>query len=529
MGDLRKPRDPSLVCRHSRSCRWLAIVVVAATLAGARGGAQGPGSALTLLSKAGRRPMPIAVINDQDFVALDELASTFQLAVHEEAGAITVSYKGRTIVLTPDQALASVAGRLVSLPAAPVRSGRRWMVPLEFINRALAPIYDERLDLRKPSRLLVVGNLRVPRIVVRYDPVAAPPRLTIDARPETPASVAQQNDRLTVKFDADALDLTIAPMLPGREIVQAIHQVDPVTIGIELGPKFATLRTSTETVDATSRTTVDFLPAPAATPVAPASPAAPPPMAPPELSAAGAPTLRTIVIDPGHGGDDEGVHGSGGSKEKDVTLAVARRLKQIVEGRLGVRVLLTRDDDRNVAIDDRAALANNNKADLFLSLHADGAPRQATSGASVLYAAFDSVATAAARASLAADKLPTFGGGSRDIDLVLWDLAQYRHVDQSARLADLVEQQLLGRVPLAAHPLDRAPLRVLESANMPAVLIEMGFLSNPAQEKQLTAAGFQSIVAQATFDGLLKFRDALDEAHRAADGGPGAPPPGGGR
>ena len=120
---------------------------------------------LTVFSKDGRRAVPIAMVGDQEFVGLDDLVAMFQLTLREDAlGAITVAYKGKTILLTPDQALASVSGRLVSLPAPPSRNGRRWLVPEEFISRALALIYDLRLDLRKPSRLLVVGDLRVPRI-----------------------------------------------------------------------------------------------------------------------------------------------------------------------------------------------------------------------------------------------------------------------------------------------------------------------------------------------------------------------------
>ena len=152
------------------------------------------------------------MVADQEFVALDDLAAAFQLTVREESlGAITVTYKGKTIVLTPDQALASVAGRLVSLPAPPSRSGRRWLVPVEFISRALALVYDARLDLRKPSRLLVVGDLRVPRIIVRYDPLGARGRLTIDATPRAHSTVTQESGTdLSIKFDADALDAPIA-------------------------------------------------------------------------------------------------------------------------------------------------------------------------------------------------------------------------------------------------------------------------------------------------------------------------------
>ena len=118
-----------------------------------------PAPALTLLAKEGRRTLPLTIVADQEMVGLDDLAATFQLTVREESlGAITVSYKGKTIVLTPDQALASVSGRLVSLPSPPARNGRRWLVPVELISRALALIYDTRLELRKPSRLLIIGD-----------------------------------------------------------------------------------------------------------------------------------------------------------------------------------------------------------------------------------------------------------------------------------------------------------------------------------------------------------------------------------
>src|SRR4029077_16990384 len=112
----------------------------------------------------------------------------------------------------------------------------------------------------------------------------------------------------------------------------------------------------------------------------------------------------------------------------------------------------------------------------------------------------------------APERLPTFNGGLRDIELVPWDLAQIGHIDQSIELATILEQQFHDRIPLSSRPVARAPLRVLESANMPAVLIEMGYLTNPDQEKQLARTDFQNTVVQAIFDAVLKFRDALDQA-----------------
>jgi N-acetylmuramoyl-L-alanine amidase len=155
------------------------------------------------------------------------------------------------------------------------------------------------------------------------------------------------------------------------------------------------------------------------------------------------------------------VRSAEGAKEKDLTLAIARRAKGVIEARLGLRVLLTRDDDRNVPLDDRTSMANNNKADLFISLHVNGSMRPATSGAAIFCAAFDKDAAQAAAVG-GTERLQTFGGGSRDIEMVPWDLAQTRHLDRSEAFAQLLEQGFHDRVPLAAHPIDRAPLRVLE-------------------------------------------------------------------
>jgi N-acetylmuramoyl-L-alanine amidase len=159
-----------------------------------------------------------------------------------------------------------------------------------------------------------------------------------------------------------------------------------------------------------------------------------------------------------------------------------------------------------VPIDERTAIANNNKADLFISLHANGSMRKTTTGASIFCAAFDKD-TSEPSAAGGAERVPTFGGGARDIELVMWDLAQTRHLDRSAAFAELLQEQLHDRVPLSSTPNDRAALRVLESANMPAVLVEMGYLTNADQEKLMTSDPFQSAVVQAILDAIVKFRD----------------------
>jgi N-acetylmuramoyl-L-alanine amidase len=488
-----------------------AILGLFLLVAGHLAGQSGP-TPLTLLSKEGRRTMALSLVNGRESVALDDLASTFQLAVREEAGALTVSYKRETVVLTPDQALASVAGRLVTLPAPPSRAGGRWMVPLEFISRALAPIYDTRLDLRGSSHLLIVGDLRVPHVAIRYDLVGGGARLTLDATPRAASTVTQEADRLTIKFDADALDAAVpAVQLQGlAQLVQAIRVADAVTVAVDLGPRFSGFRAATQQTDTSTHLVIDLV----GQVEAAASPPAPSP-APPDLPSGGQEisTIRTIVIDPGHGGKDAGVRGAEGALEKELTLVIARRAKAAIESRLGIRVLLTREDDRSVPLEERTAVANNNKADLFLSLHVNGSLRTATRGASIYVAAFSDADRA--EAALSPSRVPLVGGGLRDIELVPWDFAQVRHVDQSTALAHILERELQDRVPLDARAVDRAPFRVLASANMPAVLVELGYLTNADQEQQLGAAEFQNTLVQAISDAVLKFREYLSGGNGA--------------
>jgi N-acetylmuramoyl-L-alanine amidase len=221
-----------------------------------------------------------------------------------------------------------------------------------------------------------------------------------------------------------------------------------------------------------------------------------------------------MVIDPGHGGNDTGVVGTGGMAEKQMALDVARRVKSLIEARLGIRVVLTREDDRRVSLDERAALANNNKASLLISLHANAALAPSVAGAEVFYESLDPELEAARRAAEANSvTLPVLGGGTRTIDVVRWDLAQARHIDSSQVLANFLEDELRTRVPLGPRPLQQAPMRVLAGANMPAALIEMAYLTNPAQEKRASSSDYQVSISQAIYETVLRFRAHL-EANR---------------
>src|SRR5262249_57950721 len=183
----------------------------------------------------------------------------FQVNVREESlGNITATYKGKTIVLTPDQPLASVSGRLVSLPAPPRRApSRRWLVPIEFM-RALALVYDSKIELRKPSHLVIVGDLRVPRVQVQYHPSITYGRLTIDATPRALGTVTREGDHLAVKFDADAIELvTTGAQFPPQGLIQSVRLADAATLAFDLGTRFGTFKATSTPGDTSARLVID--------------------------------------------------------------------------------------------------------------------------------------------------------------------------------------------------------------------------------------------------------------------------------
>ena len=470
------------------------------------------------------------MVGDQEMLRLDELAPLLQVTVREDraAKALTVSRGASVVVLSLDQGLASIGGKILSLAAPPARDGSRWLVAPDTVSRALAPIAGVRTEVRSASRLIVLGDLRVPRITVQQEPGGPPTRISIEIIPRAAFTVVQEPKRLLVRFDADGLD--IGPITAGGGLVESVAAADPVTLAIALDKAFGTFRAATVPIDAaSSRLVIDLTAAGAPAPApsglaraqaqpAPAPPVPPPPAAAPRPEAAVAlppaqpPGIRTIVIDPGHGGDEQGTRGAGGALEKDLVLDVARRLRSVLDARLGIRVLLTRDDDRVVPHDERASIANNNKADLFVSLHANSSPNKSAKGAEVFYLSLDGLGAEARRMveSPEAAPVPMLGGGSRDIDLILWDMAQARHLNESAAFAMLVEEELRRRVEMSPNAVQQAPFRVLVAANMPAVLVEMGFLSNPEQEAQLISDDFKNHVVQALFDAIVRYRARID-------------------
>jgi len=208
---------------------------------------------------------------------------------------------------------------------------------------------------------------------------------------------------------------------------------------------------------------------------------------------------RVIAIDPGHGGDESGARGSNGTTEKAVSLSLARILA--TELQREYRVILTRTDDIQLDLDNRAALANHHKADLFISIHTGGSFVHSTSGISIYY--YRDYTEDPGKRSEDDSKTPS-QGQDKSIP-ILWDQVQNRYLEKSRILARLINTRLNDASIGKQSSVQGAPLLLLQGANMPAILIEIGYLSNPAEEKQLTDQRFLTDLAQEISRGIDEY------------------------
>jgi N-acetylmuramoyl-L-alanine amidase len=209
-----------------------------------------------------------------------------------------------------------------------------------------------------------------------------------------------------------------------------------------------------------------------------------------------------VVIDAGHGGHDPGaIAPVGGKREKDVTLAIARAIKAELLASGRVRVALTREDDTFIILQDRAAIARGIKADLFISIHADSAPVDTASGATVYTlseVASDRQAQALANRENKADIINgvDLGGENKEIASILVDLAQRETMNDSARFANLLKRESSGLVPFRSDFHRMAGFAVLKAPDTPAILLEVGYVTNSDDVARLSSSDGQKRIAQ---------------------------------
>jgi N-acetylmuramoyl-L-alanine amidase len=221
--------------------------------------------------------------------------------------------------------------------------------------------------------------------------------------------------------------------------------------------------------------------------------------------------IGRIVIDPGHGGHDTGTIGPGGLMEKNLVLDIAKELKRLLEEHLGAEVVLTREDDVFIPLEQRTAIANQHQADLFVSIHANSSSTRNISGVETYYLDF---ARTAAEREIAARENAASSQNIRDLEELIKRIMQADKSRESRELAATIQKKLFSdaqRLFSTPHNrgVRRAPFVVLIGANMPSVLAEVAFISNPKDEKLLQKPDARLRLAQSLFSGIEGYMKAL--------------------
>jgi len=211
--------------------------------------------------------------------------------------------------------------------------------------------------------------------------------------------------------------------------------------------------------------------------------------------------IKTIVVDPGHGGKDPGAISVRGLKEKDINLAVSRYLKQTLEG-YGFKVILTRDRDTFLSLEQRTEIAKQHKADLFISIHANSNRSKSVTGAEV-YHLLPSRVNSTKRALRLAKSESFFGHKiSGDVETILWDLSIRRNFSSSVELSNIL-YFTFKKLGINIKPPRKAPFYVLRFAYVPSVLVEIGYLSNYQEEKILRKKYYQKQIVNAISQAII--------------------------
>jgi len=221
--------------------------------------------------------------------------------------------------------------------------------------------------------------------------------------------------------------------------------------------------------------------------------------------------IDVVVVDPGHGGEDLGAVGPGGTLEKEINLDISLKLKDMLEDE-GFNVILTRDDDRFITLADRTKIANEAGADLFISIHANASETNKNARGYISFFLSDAKtdqARAAAALENAAIRFETSESQRdyvSDIDFILLDMVQSEFLKESADLAAMIEQNIEKQTKITSRGVDQAGFFVLNKAYMPSVLVESAFISNRQDEKLLKNKKTQKNIARAIADSLVKFK-----------------------
>jgi N-acetylmuramoyl-L-alanine amidase len=475
----------------------LSLAVVAALLLG-QSTNTGQG---TLRTPAGDKPVTIAHQGVQTLFAADEVVTALGGTVTKDTNGWKVTINNVTAAFGTDSRFAVVREDLIEMPLAPVSVDGRPFVPWQFFNGFLNRASEQEAAFDPINRVLSVRPLQRSIVSVQFS-VA-----NVQGISKIVLTLSGQIDYAIVK-DANAYTVHFkTPIKPpfGEQAYEDPYVAKAAFAGNDLRIQL----TSPDVVgdayrlDNPFRIVLDLRKG-----AAPAPGVVPPSVVTRPVDQPG---IHTIVIDPGHGGTQVGAVGPAGLLEKDATMAVCRKLADALSAKLHTRVILTRTDDSLVSLDQRTAIANQYKADLFLSVHMNAAVVKGAKGSETYFLSLEASDELAKKAADLENAQPHAPGAPAaasdgDLKLILWDLAQQEYLNESSRFAQDIQEEMNRISGVTNRGVKQAPFKVLVGATMPAALVEVAFITNPDEEARIKSDDFQNTVVGALTTAVERYK-----------------------
>ncbi len=473
-------------------------------------------SQATLRAPSGDRPLAMTQQSGTTFFSADQVIGALGGTIGADANGFKATLNNNVAAFGPDSRFAVVRDELIEMPLAPVIVDGRPYVPLHFFQGFLPRAAQLDVTWDPAARVLQIkaAQQSVVSAQVSVANVQGISKVVIALSAPAEYSIVREPGAYTIRFRGPIR----APY------VEQAHEDPYVTktsfVGNDLRIQLSAPEVAGDAyrLDSPPRIVIDFRKG-----AAPA-PGTPQPIIP--NKPVDVPGIHTIVIDPGHGGKEVGAIGPAGLMEKDATLNLCVKLAAALESKLRTRVVLTRSDDSVVPLDQRTSIANQYKADLFLSVHKNAAIVKGAHGAETYFLsleASDELAKKAAEAENAAAHPAASAAPSADLKLILWDLAQQQYLNESSKLATDIQEEMNRITGVTNRGVKQAPFKVLVGATMPAALVEVAFITNAEEEKRINSEAFQKTVVDALTTAIERYK--LDYETRIGIVRPPAPAP----
>jgi N-acetylmuramoyl-L-alanine amidase len=457
--------------------------------------------------------LPLQVMDDgAAYVAAERLASLLKGAwiVKGKIGTLTVAR--RSAQFSRDQSRLTLQGQSLVLDAAPRITAKGWLLPADFLDKGLGRLAPG-VSAARPIIAAAKPTIR------RVDSSVAFEDMRSRSYPSFTRIVVEAGSSLSYLTAAGKSEIRVrlsSLNVPGAQVEEIgdglvkearLESVGPdALLNIVLEGPAGDVKTAS--LQDPFRVVVDIYRAKESGGTAG-----------PHGKNGGATPLSVIVLDAGHGGHDPGARGPTGLQEKDVVLDVTKRAARMIEDGLGIKVLLTRSTDVFVPLHERTNFANKQRADLFVAIHANAHPQSVSEGVETFFLSSEATdnearQTAALENTVVQLESPQSRQKTNLLKSILWDMAQSEFQQESSDLAETVQDSMTQSLHLVNRGVKQAGFYVLGGAAMPAILIEIGFLTNPKEEKKLASPEHRAAIARAIYASLAEYKRRYDQRVR---------------